>query len=1070
MAISVEVPGQGTFEFPDDAQPQEIEAALNEQFPPEPKGGRGFWEAAKRGATREATLGFVQPEGEAQTGMEVAGDVLGSIAGGLPVGIAAMGLTGPLGATAAATRLGALAARFGPRAARAIYAATRGVLAEAPLAATSLATGIRTPGTAALQTGLGAAVPGVVAALRRAGLPAEKIAETFPEVMGPPVRKALPPWTGEPSVPGPARRFEAGPLETGEITRRGMTQAETLRTPLRDVEAGALLPDEAWEPGFVAGRGKKEVQVPGQVYEPGQNILRPWKQPGVREIQEPSLLGRKMVMRPPSAAKVVSGEDVKRAADLPIEDAAKIVGPSPKVGLRPAPVAEPAPTGHPFEDLDALRTKFEADTQTFVDVKPSWWAKVKMMSPQVPVMMMRSKNPVMQDAGHEITAWLLNKAHFEETFLSNPILKKVKGNPLVGALQENPVTPATLAATRAKDPDAVHAYEFIRESLAGMAKMLKIPEEQIIDNYFSHYFSRNAIRNILQNNLAKATAAGNSEMVGAAQKALADMNSLQGLRFNNLPKTVKAWFLETRTGQKGYSADAVDVFHRYVRRASDKLYDEPFIRRVSQLLQDPATDDATRGLVRSFIQGVYRDYDTMGSVVRGIRSYEFLAKLGLNTKWATVNALSGQFNNTAKLGLTGAVKGNQLYTNPVAKELFRQSGHEALTGTRWLQEGMRYEVPDWFVLWAPRIEGRNRGAAFLGSLWKSMKMADPSFSDQRFLQMAKEGLGAFPPQAVQTANLTVAETQGMYGKGFDPLWMRGAGRVLQFVGTPLKLFQGMMGAKTMGGTALVVPATYLLGSELLEEALLPIVDLSSALGFGLDVRGLVNDVRTKGLSIGDIPNMVTDRLLKPIQEGRGGVVSFGVGPILGGVENLAWALKNGWKALSGEPVSGIRKPGGRSPLADLLVNIPSHFLNREVVAMGRGTKAISESYPAGGLIEAARTLGGWDSYATRVRTDVLNHLRRGNMNKAQEELMLWIKKYPEQKLFRTPEQLQEAFQAAMQLEMETDVAKMKKEIRKGPAGEIYGKYPSRIREILETGPVSGPEEEAGVGEEEDAED
>lgn len=526
-------------------------------------------------------------------------------------------------------------------------------------------------------------------------------------------------------------------------------------------------------------------------------------------------------------------------------------------------------------------------------------------------------------------------------------------------------------------PKEKQAFQFMRQKWNEMGDMLidmkLMPPGRRLKSYFFRVFDKETIYNAWKDEKDVIEAG-----IEAGKKNKEDLKRLAKLNecikeyektgtilWDVVPKKLSAPFLKERKGAKGYSYDAVKAFDLYSYYFARKIFDEPAVKKSLELMNKLPLNE------RNYARWYLRDFLGMNKqtgaddLSKIITSYEYLSKLGFNTRSALVNATQ-QLNNIIEIGPKWTTIGALKALTPEGREIFAQSGHvQDIPGMYYGQiaKGLG-KVKDIAMYLFNKMEYGNRIVAYLGA---------------RERALAK---GKTVEEANRYADEVVRKTQFLYGRVGMPKYMRTAvgrvgGQFTTFSVKQIELFSNWIKNNPMKFIS------YIMIAEGAREGLYHTlgIDLSNALGIGLDLKEA-----TKGLiALGrkDLPSAEYHARLT-VKPG-GGVFPSGFFPALHDAADLLRGdyekviptqIERLWvagKALKEGQIGGQYPIRSEETLKELVT--PYELFTRTF--LGR-TKKEAETNKA----ITAQRMG--EKMIKNVKGDIKTHLRKGNIDKALE--------------------------------------------------------------------------------------
>ena len=719
---------------------------------------------------------------------------------------------------------------------------------------------------------------------------------------------------------------------------------------------------------------------------------------------------------------------------------------APEVLPTPPPRASGAPL-QPFDRYDELLSQATEAART-LEPPPGWWGRTKekiglvrrdLPAPLVALNRNRRVPEVVEWANLTRDQMLQARA-FDQRIEQverhiRSLVKTPADNALVAKLLDQGAEPGVFAQVQTQHPRVWEAYQLMRTTLLDHAHnpAVGLGEERILSNYFSHLFSPETTRSKLihaRDMLAKE-GGGTPQELAAVDAQLAALSSQQDIVFSRLPSRIKADFLEQRTGAPGYEWDALRAFRLYNRRVGDKVYTEPVLEAFAQLqprirARDPALATYLADRLRHTLAPRAETF-VMDILPRGIQTYEALTKLAGNLGWAQLNFSSGMLAGASTIGERAMGQGMALVTrSPAARKFFEDSGHAAVTTQSFVGGAIPQRAQSVVMAGATQIELAVRASTYLGSIWD--KMGRPSVAEME--KIWGQGRSAIPLKVLYDANLAVEKSQGLYGPWFNPRWAteQWPKTLAQFTVTPAKVVQGLAEPRKLAGPLL----KYAAYTEILEEVLRGTlgVDLTRALGVGVDFQGLARDFARQQESGKTSTQIVLDNTLQEHREGRGGIPSFGLGAVVSTAKTLSQLLEWTVKGL------GLGEPTPPNKLEQVV--------EREST-LGRRVLQAARSLKGGEPGEAARVMLAVPSDREKVQEYVIRQLKQGNRPAAQSAIRLWSTDHPGVELFPDPSVLDPYRETGPEYQREKDLYRRTQPVEE----QQLRRFPPGTRRALE---------------------
>ncbi len=349
-----------------------------------------------------------------------------------------------------------------------------------------------------------------------------------------------------------------------------------------------------------------------------------------------------------------------------------------------------------------------------------------------------------------------------------------------------------------------------------------------IKNYLPHIFDRDELmkgfvieQEILEKSLRLST--DTKEITKIKKRLVSIGNSINKLKggdlvtYEHLPQNIRFKFFDARKGAKGYSFDAAKAYESYLSGMSEKLYQDPALKKVGVLYKD--LDPVMRRYTKQHV----KDWLGMGrtnamELANVVTTTQWMLKLGMNPRSAITNAAQ-RVNTLAEVGEKNAIKGYFKGWTKEGTELFDRTGLAQEVPTVLL-EGQVPKKMAWMkdkLGWMfTKMEIGNRKHAFLSGIEQGKQM------------------GLTGDALTQHGIDVVHKTQFRYGSVGMPAPLRTApGKVMfQFWSYPIKQMEFL--AKLFKSDPMKLAKWILYaegGRQLLKRK--AGVDLGNALGLGL---------------------------------------------------------------------------------------------------------------------------------------------------------------------------------------------------------------------------------------------
>lgn len=520
-----------------------------------------------------------------------------------------------------------------------------------------------------------------------------------------------------------------------------------------------------------------------------------------------------------------------------------------------------------------------------------------------------------------------------------------------------------------------------------------------IGDYAPHFFDREQLLDMFQTKLqeklmkAQGTKVPDkiAQYMDEAKDYEASIQRLQGgdpLSWEGLPKEFVFRHEMVRRGEKGYTRDAIKSFNNYIFSLARKMYDEPAVQNM-RLGYDQLPFEL-RPYARWFIRDFagYNQRNVWDDLAGQVAGFEYMRTLGLNLRSPIVN-LTQQFNTVVDAGLRDSWKGWM--------KTFTREGEEM-----WRKSGLPIEVPMSFTEeLSPYATKMDQLKRVLGYFFNK---AENFNRKHAFLTYMAKNEG--DPDALKKAIDGVHKTQFLYGKlGMPKALRHPAGRVgLQFSSFSIKQAEFLYKLAKESPTKLLTWVGGTMGGNYTLQELLG-VDLSNALGFGVNVGEAIQMVRDAGKGEFD---EAWEHAKLSVASG-GGILPSGPGPAVSGLLNIAKGIKEGTglEALKEEltPVQAQRitslvrsyqnkNLSGQGKLPILAK--PSIFGEpfREVVGQQPAWKSMVEAFGPQ-LTERTKKrfedlkAGRMEILDSRRKHEIARLMVEGNVSKASELIKRW---------------------------------------------------------------------------------
>lgn len=304
--------------------------------------------------------------------------------------------------------------------------------------------------------------------------------------------------------------------------------------------------------------------------------------------------------------------------------------------------------------------------------------------------------------------------------------------------------------------------------------------ERKLESYLYHIFPKGQIvagwkgrEEAIRNQLAKG---GIDSKVSAKLKdELAQLtenintwNNKGILLYRNIPTTVKAPFLEERTGAEGYDMFAIPAYERWLGIAARKRFDEPAIRKYLDLAKDMPTEYKryANHFVKGYIGYEPNQYEQIKKIEHYVSSLQYIHSMALNPRIAVQN-LTQELNTLVEVGPTAWTKGLIRAASKEGRAEWLASNHAAeIPGLTGMSEraGVVSKVASGSAYLHQKTESALRRHAYAAGIEKALDKGLPY------------------DKALQAGDEAIRWTQFMYGKmaGRNVLDLPGATVGLQF--------------------------------------------------------------------------------------------------------------------------------------------------------------------------------------------------------------------------------------------------------------------------------------------------
>lgn len=246
-------------------------------------------------------------------------------------------------------------------------------------------------------------------------------------------------------------------------------------------------------------------------------------------------------------------------------------------------------------------------------------------------------------------------------------------------------------------PQIRSAFEYMRPNWSRnydeLVAMGVAKPERKLEAYLFHTFPKGQIvagwkgrAEAIQNQLAssgidaKLTSKLKDELVDILENIKVWEN--QGtLLYRNIPKTIKAPFLEERLGAEGYDLYAIPAYERWLGIAGRKRFDEPAIRKYLDLTKSMPTEYKrfAHKFARDYIGYETGQFEQIKKIEHYITSLEYIHAMALNPRIAVQN-LTQELNTLVEVGPKSWMKG-------MARALSKEGRAE------WLASNHATEIP-----------------------------------------------------------------------------------------------------------------------------------------------------------------------------------------------------------------------------------------------------------------------------------------------------------------------------------------------------------------------------------------
>lgn len=432
------------------------------------------------------------------------------------------------------------------------------------------------------------------------------------------------------------------------------------------------------------------------------------------------------------------------------------------------------------------------------------------------------------------------------------------------------------------------------------------------------------------------------KIIAEYDESLKRLNGGDPLSYDNIPKEILFRHSLLRKGALGYEEDAVRSYRSYVYHITQKMIEEPALKRAAELYNNLPFEQ------RPYAKWFLRDFAGMNSksaldtIAGKISSFEYVRTLGFNLRSPVVN-LSQQLNTWADAGPVWAIKG---YVRAFTKE-----------GTElWNKSKLAVQVPqvltDELHPGAGKVEHFKRIA---GALFNLAERGNRKHAFLTYLSKYENKFGAGAPEAFEEAIKGVYKTQFAYGRvGMPKVLRTPVGRVVgQFGSYPIKQLEFMgrnlkelpSDIKAIGKAAFSPEFDKRRGEELWriakENPLKFIqwaglaeggnyvlgdvlgIDMSNAMGFGISFGEALEAFRS--MTKGEFDEMWAHGSMAFAQ--GSGMLPSGPGPAVTGAYNIYKSMMKGEGI--GEAIVKEVTPVQWTRIEDILVSIKNRGLAQE---------------------------------------------------------------------------------------------------------------------------------------------